>query len=253
MSDVLSFIAVIMVIVFFVTSADSGAMVVNMLSSHGRDNTPILQRIFWTSTIGIIAIVLLLAGGLPSLQTAAIASAFPFSFALLAAIWGFTRALRTDSAKRNALSTHNAADTNIPWQERLNNLLQYPTAEGVREFQARMVLPVLHEFARELEAKGIKAEVVDDRDERIVRLEVYHGDELDFSYSIYANEQPLPDAAIVGRAIDELEDSEKYCRAEVHLREGGQDYDVMGWTTEQLANDVLDQYERHLHYLHMMR
>ncbi|MEX0942293.1 MAG: BCCT family transporter, partial [Pseudomonadales bacterium] len=248
MSELLSFVAVIMVIVFFVTSADSGAMVVNMLSSHGQDNTPIAQRIFWTATIGIIAIVLLLAGGLPSLQTAAIASAFPFSFALLAAIWGFTRALRTDRAKRDALSTHNAADTHIPWQERLNNLFQYPSVEGVRAFQAQFVLPVLGEFASELEAKGIKTELVDDREERVVRLEVYHGDELDFSYTVYANEQPLPDAALVGRAIEELEDSEKYCRAEVHLREGGQDYDVMGWTREQLANDVLDQYERHLHY-----
>jgi len=253
LAKVLSFTAVIMVVVFFVTSADSGAMVVNMLASHGRDDTPIARRIFWASTMGVIAIVLLLAGGLPSLQTAAIASALPFSFALLAAIWGFAKALRTDNVKRMVLAVHTAADNEVPWQERLDNLLQYPSEKGVREFQKRSVLPVMRDFADELDNKGIETRVVDDIDQGAVRLEVLHGDELDFVYTVLAATHPLPDNALIGKAMEELPDSEKYWRAEVHLREGGQDYDVMGWTRDQLANDMLDQYERHLQYLHMMR
>jgi choline/glycine/proline betaine transport protein len=62
-SSVLSFIAMAMVIVF-VTSADSGAMVVDTLASGGVANTPVWQRIFWASLMGIVAIALLLAGGL---------------------------------------------------------------------------------------------------------------------------------------------------------------------------------------------
>ena len=42
-------------------------------------------------------------------------------------------------------------------------------------------------------------------------------------------------------------------RAEVYLKEGGQNYDVMGWNQEQLINDILDQYEKHLHFLHLVR
>jgi choline/glycine/proline betaine transport protein len=45
----------------------------------------------------------------------------------------------------------------------------------------------------------------------------------------------------------------KFYRAEVHLSEGGQDYDVMGWTMEQIITDVVDQYEKHLHFLHAVR
>ena len=56
-------IAVIMVVIFFVTSADSGALVVNMLASNGEDQTPVWQRIYWTATIGVTAAVLLVAGG----------------------------------------------------------------------------------------------------------------------------------------------------------------------------------------------
>ena len=64
-----------MIVIFFVTSADSGAMVLNMLSARGNDNTPVLQRTVWTLVIALIASILLVGGGLQALQTATIASA----------------------------------------------------------------------------------------------------------------------------------------------------------------------------------
>ncbi|MDC1085296.1 BCCT family transporter, partial [Pseudomonadales bacterium] len=248
-TQLLSFVAVIMVIVFFVTSADSGAMVVNMLSSNGRDDTPLWQRVFWTGSIGVIAAILLVAGGLPSLQTAAIASALPFSFALLFAIWGFWRALQADIVKRDALSVQTVVDSNIPWQERLNNLLQYPTESGVVAFQGSIAKSTLQAFARELSANGLEASVVTDDESHTVRLEVLHGEELDFVYVIRAHEMQLPDDAMV----EQPNEASTYWRAEVHLSEGGQDYDVMGWNGEQIANDILEQYERHLNYLKTVR
>ena len=53
----------------------------------------------------------------------------------------------------------------------------------------------------------------------------------------------------------DLEDREerKYFRAEVHLMEGGQDYDIMGWSREEVIDDILDQYEQHMHFLHVVR
>ena len=56
-------------------------------------------------------------------------------------------------------------------------------------------------------------------------------------------------------ADDEEEDREerKYFRAEVHLLEGGQDYDIMGWSREEVIDDILDQYEQHMHFLHVVR
>ena len=77
-----------MIVIFFVTSADSGAMVLNMLSAKGVDNTPALQRMIWTLVIALAASLLLLGGGLQALQTATIASALPFAIAMLGAFWG---------------------------------------------------------------------------------------------------------------------------------------------------------------------
>ena len=54
-------------------------------------------------------------------------------------------------------------------------------------------------------------------------------------------------------ATEQDGDEPTYFRAEVHLKEGGQNYDLMGWSREDAISDILDQYEKHLHFLHMVR
>ena len=84
-TQIVSFITVILIITFFVTSADSGSLVVDSLASGGATNTSIWQRVFWVVIQGVIASVLLLAGGLGALQTASITSALPFAIIMLIA------------------------------------------------------------------------------------------------------------------------------------------------------------------------
>ncbi|HCW94646.1 MAG TPA: choline transporter, partial [Pseudomonas sp.] len=91
-SSLVSLVAIVMVVVFFVTSADSGALVVDMLASGGHQGTPTWQRVFWAGSMGAAAIALLLADGLTALQTATIASALPFTIALLCSMWGLLKA-----------------------------------------------------------------------------------------------------------------------------------------------------------------
>lgn len=62
--------------------------------------------------------------------------------------------------------------------------------------------------------------------------------------------QPTFALAVLG---DEKKEENRYYRDEGHLKEGGQDYDVMSWPQEQIINDILDQYEKHLHFLHLVR
>ena len=82
-SQITSFIAITLVCIFFITSMDSGALVIDTIASSGKLDTPILQRILWCIFIGLIAIALTLSGGLSSLQAIALATAFPFCFILL--------------------------------------------------------------------------------------------------------------------------------------------------------------------------
>jgi choline/glycine/proline betaine transport protein len=254
----LSALAILMVVVFFVTSADSGALVLNMLSSNGSDQTPASRRIFWMSAIGVTAIVLLLVGGLSALQTAVIASALPFSVAVMAGIWGFSKALYIDHAKRvsHAAATvpPMVARPETSWQHRLAQLLRHPQDAEVRTFMRERVMPVMSEVGDELKRHGLDAGVVVGRDGgESIRLEISHGDEIDFVYEVVNRQHPLPDEALVGTAMKDLPPSDIYHRAEVHLSEGSQDYDIMGWTREQIAHDITEQYEKHRHFLHMLR
>ena len=254
MSSLLSGVAIVMVVVFFITSADSGAMVLNMLSSNGRDDTPLPRRIFWMAMIGFSAMVLLLAGGLSALQTAAIASALPFSLAILAAIWGFIRALSMDHAKRQTLLLTSVAPTggarSTNWKARLNSLLLYPERSDARKFIDKVVHGAMRDFAEELREHGLVARVETSENDDQVTLSVMHGDEIDFQYLVQIRGHVLPNEALVS---NEVRADGEYYRAEVHLNEGSQDYDLMGWTQEQVLHDLLEQYEKHLHFLHVMR
>ena len=249
---VLSVISLMMIVIFFVTSADSGAMVLNMLSAKGVDNTPALQRTIWTLVIALAASLLLLGGGLQALQTATIASALPFAIAMLGAFWGFGRAIMADGAKRQAHSIHAPpAMAAEGWRDRLKLLLDYPDKPSVQAFQRDTIEPAMRSFAGELSERGVSARVVANDDGLSVRLEVSHGEEVDFIYEVCTRHHSLPDASI--GVTDHAAQKEGFFRAEVHLAEGGQDYDVMGWTQEQVIVDILSQYEDHLHFLHTMR
>ncbi|WP_214370887.1 BCCT family transporter [Pseudonocardia sp. H11422] len=75
--------AIVLIVLFFVTSSDSGSLVVDMLASGGNPDPPVWSRVFWASAEGLVAIALLIAGGLTALQVAAIVIAFPFSVVML--------------------------------------------------------------------------------------------------------------------------------------------------------------------------
>ena len=100
LSGVLSFIGIVLVIVFFVTSSDSGSLVIDTITAGGKTDAPVTQRIFWCTFEGLIAIALLLGGGLGSLQAAAIATGFPFAIVLVLMVYCTWKGL---AAERKAL------------------------------------------------------------------------------------------------------------------------------------------------------
>ena len=255
-STILSFIAMAMVVVFFVTSADSGAMVVDTLASGGSDQTPVWQRIFWAGMMGLVAIALLLAGGLSALQTVTIASALPFSMILLVSIYGLLKALRIDAYKRDSqvMTTiaPTAARNPISWQRRLRNIAYFPKRSQVKRFVSEVVQPAMTLVEAELAKQNTTSSIDDSQDDRI-RFEVDLGEDLNFVYEVRLRAYIQPAFALAGLKDEERDEEHKYYRGEVHLKEGGQDYDVMGWTQEQVIHDILDQYEKHLHFLHLVR
>ncbi|MDH5824817.1 choline BCCT transporter BetT [Luteimonas sp. RD2P54] len=255
LSSITSLLATLLVITFFVTSSDSGSLVVDMLTSGGVDEGPLWQRIFWAVVEGAIAAVLLYAGGLGALQAATIASALPFALVMLLMCWGMVRAMRLEVTRQLSMREARLAPLGIAgpidWKTRLRAMAHHPRRQEVLEFLQQQVRPALAEVAAELAKHGMKARVDEAADGRIW-IEVGHGEEMDFFYSVRPRPYAPPSFAMSDLRRKRVEES-RYFRAEVHLREGGQDYDVMGWHRDELIHDVLDQYQRHMHFLDVVR
>lgn len=254
-ANILSFLSIIMIVIFFVTSCDSGAMVVDMLCSYGSNATPLWQRIYWAVSVGIVAIVLLMAGGINALQTMTIVAALPFAIILMVAMFGLIKSLRVDSMKRESLQFNvvpqHPHESDEGWKERLNNIITYPNKSVVDNYLDNKVRRAFEDVATELIANNIEIKI--SRNESSIELIVKHGDEHDFTYGVHRRKHLQPDFIQPEQEVMDSADEHTYYRAEVHLREGGQDYDIMGWSAHAVINDIIDQYHKHLYFLHLLR
>ncbi|MBN7796806.1 BCCT family transporter [Parahaliea mediterranea] len=255
LSEFASGIATLLVVTFFVTSSDSGSLVVDMLTSGGEEEAPVWQRIFWAVTEGFIAAALLVAGGLQGLQTATITSALPFAVIMLVMCWGLLKALRLELVKRHSLrqatTTPLVGQNPIPWQQRLRRVINHPQKQVVVDFIQKDVVEALNKFADVMGEEGMVAEVKTGDDGR-AWLEVSHHRERDFVYSVRPIPQHAP-AFIMRDTRSDRGEKLRYYRAEVFLQEGGQDYDIMQWNQDQILADVIDQYEKHMYFLNQLR
>src|SRR5690554_2384362 len=83
LSAITSFLGIILVIMFFITSSDSGSLVIDAITAGGKINAPVSQRIFWAVIEGVLAIALLIGGGLVALEAMAVSTGLPFTVVLL--------------------------------------------------------------------------------------------------------------------------------------------------------------------------
>ncbi|WP_148252980.1 choline BCCT transporter BetT [Aidingimonas lacisalsi] len=242
-------IVTILGIVFFVTSADSGALVManftSILSDVNHD-APIKLRIFWAVIIGLVTIALLMAGGLNALQSAVVITALPFSIVIFAIMAGVYRALRTEGDKADARrQVAGGNDQGGDWRERLDRALDTSTRAGAAATIEHAIRPALQQFANELKQRGQHAHVSEDRvdGETLPRLtlQVDLDDSQSFVYQVRSHRMRTPSFLPV--------DDDYYLRLDVYLAEGGLGQDLNGHTRSQVIGDVLAEYERHLHFL----
>ncbi|MEL6265614.1 MAG: BCCT family transporter [Pseudomonadota bacterium] len=93
-----SLLGIILVVVFFVTSSDSGSLVIDTITAGGKLDAPVSQRVFWCIFEGAVAIALLIGGGLASLQAAVISTGLPFTIVLLLLCWAIMKGLISERA-----------------------------------------------------------------------------------------------------------------------------------------------------------
>ena len=250
LSGITSVLAIVLVTTFFVTSSDSGSLVKSTLASGGSLNPPVSQRLFWAILEGVVAAVLLAVGGLGALQSATIAAALPFTLVIMLAFVGLFRAWSVETARRageksaRQLPVEGAAS---PWRTRLRLMFSRPVAREVDDFIASKVKAALDELAEEFASYGYNTEVTQEKG--MCRLDVTcDSGEPDFVFGV---ERKLYEQThFASPASEAREDDDKYARAEPFLVDGGQHYDMFGYSKIQIIREVLRNFERHLQWLH---
>ncbi|CAA9446586.1 MAG: High-affinity choline uptake protein BetT [uncultured Rubrobacteraceae bacterium] len=262
---VIASLATVIGLLFYITSADSGALVMGNLTSYRktpRDDAANPVRIFWAVATGLLTLAMLIVGGITALQNATIIFGLPFAFVMVLLVFGLYKALRVEAiredSQRYSLPAQLSGRHNHPhgdravaltWQQRLRRSMSFPDRDRVLEFLSGVAYPALAEVAEELRGHGIEAEVREEDDGSglsYVDLVADLGEEAPFRYRIVPSEALLP---VYGDTS--LREGDRYYRLDVHLREGGQGYDVMGYTHSQLIDDVLDQYEQHAEFMRL--
>lgn len=241
-SGLTSLLAVILVVTFFVTSSDSGSLVTGMITSGGDPNPPLWNRVFWAVTKGVVASVLLLAGGLGALQTAAIASALPFAVVMIAMCFGLLIALRREHAEqrrwlRPALPV---ARTGLDWRQRLGHLVRHHDRRSAWRFIEDNVAPALASVREELAGHGLEAVVQQDDDG--VSLEIIEADGEQFAYGVRLRSYRMVTFAWV--ETPEADDRNRHWYAEAWCNLTAEEYDVLGLSRAQIIDDLLGHYSR---------
>ncbi|MFC5387351.1 BCCT family transporter [Aquamicrobium segne] len=241
-----STVAIFLVAIFFVTSSDSGSLVVDTIAAGGETETTTMQRVFWCAMEGLVAIVLLMAGGLAALQSATIASALPFSLIMLALVYSLYKGMRADMAQQRANNGVRRSQAHprsgLTWQRRLALALNTPTGKDIETFIESTGRPALEAVAEELIKRGRPATVAMDGDSLSL---VSPAEGLrDFVYGIQPASHKLP-----AFTAFEATNMEMRHEARTFFSDGSKGYDVMGMSREQIIADVLGQFE---HYLAMM-
>ncbi|HAG62800.1 MAG TPA: high-affinity choline transporter BetT [Kocuria sp.] len=248
-------------LLFYVTSADSGALVMSNFTSRIEDpnqDGPKWLRVFWALSTGVLTLAMLLVGGVTTLQNATLIMGLPFSVVMYLIMVGLWRALRVEVstaasgavAARSAVAGRTGRDTH--WRGRLSRLVSYPGPRAAQRYVHEVAEPALNTLASELRDSGVVLSVdtepvAENPALPQVCLTVDLAPERDFVYRVHPVAFPTPGFG----GFRTNPDSDRYYRLEVFTATGSLGYDVLGYTSEQLINDALDCYERHLEFIRL--
>lgn len=269
LSSISSVLATLLIFTFFVTSSDSGSLVIDTLTAKDGDEAPVKQRIFWSVSEGLVASSLLIAGGqnvLSALQAASLASALPFAPVLLLVGFGLFKSLRLEQIKRDSVEHINRATPSslarlqeVSWKEQLEQLISLPQKTEALEFLHNDIHEAMQAVEDVFKNNGLATRLLSTANNQVAPhlsaadnhccLYIDHGDERNFMYGCWVREVSAP--TFIGERADAKPASQYYI--EVCLQEGSQQYNVCGYSKNQLIADIIDQYEKHLHFLHQVR
>lgn len=186
LSSITSIIAMIIITVFFVTSADSGILVMNNIASNSSAISPKWQKIFWGAMLALLSLILLNLGGLKALQTMTLISALPFTAIILLFCYSLGVGLHFDSQYHNRKFSHSIATWNGDrWKSQLHRILTFEKHENGVSFIKINVLSAFNDLCNEFKENNIDVKIIyNSNNPSEIELTIAHENMKDFHYGV---------------------------------------------------------------------
>ena len=253
LSGVTGLVSLVVISLFFITSADSGIYVLNNIASRDKSLTaPRWQAVMWGVLMSVVAIVLMQSGGLANLQAMTLLVALPFAMLMLLMCFSLWKGLNADKkyfdTKVNPTSIFWTGDK---WKERLEQMMNQTQEKDILRFLKHTVLPAMRELRQELIGKyelSVQINTLFEQDEPAVELIIQKESMRDFMYGVKSVGREVSTQLINDDNLPHIQHSMTY-EPYTYFFDGRVGYDVQYMDQDELIADMLKHYERYLSLL----
>lgn len=247
MAKAICVMAIAMIAIFFVTSADSGILVMNSISTANNPHSPKWQNVFWGILMAVITMALIYAGGLQSLQSMTLVSALPFGLIMLVLCFCLFKALRTDELYNSAHMPYGSRNWNGEnWKLRLQQIVTFHKKEDIKRFFNEKVEPAFKDLQEEFMQYGIQAEILREKNGPLsIELNIPHDRIRNFRYGVAAEKQQLSDYLIDEDNTPDVDNGMQYVPV-TYYTDGRTGNDIQYLSQQEIIADVLREYDRYL-------
>lgn len=244
LTEIASFSSIAIIIIFFITSADSGMFVMNNIATKNARISPKWQTIGWGILLAVLALLLLNAGGLTALQSMTLITALPFSVIMLLFIVSLVKALSIDISYYE----RDFSATTIPWsgefwKERLKQIISFHDRKSVNNFIDTTVKDAFTELKEEFLRNGIEADIHSYGKPHRIEVEIKYDKVNNFLYGVRNELRIVSDYLLREDNLPNIEDNRTFY-PKSYFGDDREGYDVQLFTKNELISDVLKHYER---------
>ena len=253
LSGVTGLVSLVVISLFFITSADSGIYVLNNIASRDKSlAAPRWQAVMWGVLMSVVAIVLMQSGGLANLQAMTLLVSLPFAMLMLLMCFSLWKGLNADKkyfdTKVNPTSIFWTGDK---WKERLEQMMNQTQEKDILRFLKHTVLPAMRELRQELIGKyelSVQINTLFEQDEPAVELVIQKESMRDFMYGVKSIGREVSEQLINDDNLPHIQHSMTY-EPYTYFFDGRVGYDVQYMDQDELIADMLKHYERYLSLL----
>lgn len=244
LTNIASFFTIAIIIIFFVTSADSGMFVMNSIATKNAKNSPKRQTVGWGILLSALALLLLNAGGLAALQSMTLITALPFSIIMLLFIVSLVKALSIDkSYYERDFSVSTIPWSGTSWRERLQQIVSFNDKESVSGFINTTVHEAFSDLQKEFAKNGIVAKINFHENPKRTEIEIKYDVVNNFIYGVKSDSKIISDYLLNEDNLPDIENNRTFY-PKSYFGDDREGYDVQLFTKNELISDVLKHYER---------